>query len=98
MILAVILVALLSSLDATTHHEIVSNVRWNDTDGNSVEAHGGCVLRSPLDGIWYLHGETRKGVSNRKTPPTVDYLTQGINCYSSASLAGPWRFEGKILR
>ena len=97
MILAV-LVALLPSLDATTHHEIVSDVRWNDTDGNSVEAHGGCVLRSPLDGIWYLYGETRKGVSNRKTPPTVDYLTQGINCYSSASLAGPWRFEGKILR
>ena len=60
MVLAVILVALLRSLNATTHHEIVSDVRWNDTDGNSVEAHGGCVLRSPLDGIWYLYGETKR--------------------------------------
>ena len=66
---------------------------WNDTCGLPVEAHGGCVLQSPLNLRWYLYGETRKyPVTTNLSADVHEYrgLAQGINCYSASSLAGPW--------
>lgn len=59
--------------------------RWLDSDGARIEAHGGSILRDPADLQWYWYGETRK---------TGD---PGVNCYSSHSLGGPWRFRGRVL-
>eukprot|EP00928_Gymnodinium_smaydae_P058717 TRINITY_DN41912_c0_g1_i1.p1 TRINITY_DN41912_c0_g1~~TRINITY_DN41912_c0_g1_i1.p1 ORF type:complete len:448 (+),score=20.84 TRINITY_DN41912_c0_g1_i1:33-1376(+) len=59
---------------------------WKDTQGKRIEAHGGGMLLSPVDARWYWFGETRK-----VWPP------EGINCYSSSSIDGPWSFEGRVF-
>mmetsp|Transcript_7450 Transcript_7450/g.17656 ORF Transcript_7450/g.17656 Transcript_7450/m.17656 type:complete len:379 (+) Transcript_7450:25-1161(+) len=61
---------------------------WLDTDSNKIEAHGAGMLQSPTDGRWYWYGESKK------TPHLADH---GVNCYSSETLAGPWRFEGRVF-
>jgi hypothetical protein len=68
-----------------------SCARWNDTDGNGIEAHGGSVsqfqkLRKPLL-FWY--GTTAAAKSGGHS--------DSINCYSSLSIAGPWNNEGRVL-
>eukprot|EP00928_Gymnodinium_smaydae_P070894 TRINITY_DN54636_c0_g1_i1.p1 TRINITY_DN54636_c0_g1~~TRINITY_DN54636_c0_g1_i1.p1 ORF type:complete len:625 (-),score=118.48 TRINITY_DN54636_c0_g1_i1:56-1930(-) len=60
---------------------------WLDTAGNRIEAHGAGMLYSEPHGRWYWYGESKKGENEEA----------GINCYSSASLAGPWTFEGRVL-
>jgi len=45
------------------------------------------MLQSPVDGNWYWYGETRKTGSSA-----------GVNCYSSESIAGPWKFEGEVFK
>mmetsp|Transcript_93749 Transcript_93749/g.292130 ORF Transcript_93749/g.292130 Transcript_93749/m.292130 type:complete len:363 (-) Transcript_93749:139-1227(-) len=82
-------VLLLLSRSAAQPRVIRSDTHWNDTDGNRVEAHGAGLLRSPTDGRWYWYGESRK---------SLDWKEASVNCYSSASLAGPWRFEGQVIR
>ncbi len=62
---------------------IKNGVQWTDTDGNSVQAHGGNLLR--VGDRWYLIGEDRS-----------DCWNPDVNLYSSADLQ-TWRFEGKVL-
>ena len=66
---------------------------WTDTDGNRIEAHAAGMLQSPLDGKWYWYGETAKG-----TVESDGSIPHGVNCYSSSDLAGPWQFEGQVLK
>ena len=66
---------------------------WTDTDGNRIEAHAAGMLQSPLDGKWYWYGETAKG-----TIESDGSMPHGVNCYSSSDLAGPWQFEGQVLK
>ena len=66
---------------------------WTDTDGNRIEAHAAGMLQSPLDGKWYWYGETAKG-----TVESDGSMPHGVNCYSSSDLAGPWQFEGQVLK
>ena len=66
---------------------------WTDTDGNRIEAHAAGMLQSPLDGKWYWYGETAKG-----TVESDGSMPHGVNCYSSTDLAGPWQFEGQVLK
>ena len=66
---------------------------WTDTDGNRIEAHAAGMLQSPLDGKWYWYGETAKGTVERDGS-----MPHGVNCYSSSDLAGPWQFEGQVLK
>mmetsp|Transcript_44380 Transcript_44380/g.99911 ORF Transcript_44380/g.99911 Transcript_44380/m.99911 type:complete len:389 (-) Transcript_44380:6-1172(-) len=63
-------------------------VHWLDTDGNRIEAHSASVLQHPSGDRWYWYGESKK---------TSSLGDHGINCYSAASLAGPWKFEGEVL-
>merc|ERR1719356_818782 len=46
------------------------------------------MLQSPLDNRWYWFGESEK------TDTLEDH---GVNCYSAATLAGPWKNEGKVF-
>jgi hypothetical protein len=78
--------------------EIVSGEIWKDTEGNSINAHGGGIMYH--DGTYYWYGEY-KGDST--------YLLEwvegwdcyradagGVSCYSSINLTD-WKFEGVVL-
>ena len=66
---------------------------WTDTDGNRIEAHAAGMLQSPLDEKWYWYGESAKG-----SVDSDGSMLHGVNCYSSSDLAGPWQFEGRVLK
>lgn len=72
--------------DPATTQAVYNDAHILDTDGNRVEAHAAGMLQH--DGRWYWYGESKK---------TADLGSHGVNCYSSASLAGPWAFEGNVL-
>jgi beta-galactosidase len=61
--------------------------KWRDDKGEPIEAHGAGFLKDPIGGRWYWYGESRK---------TKNLNSHGVNCYSAASLAGPWRREGAV--
>jgi hypothetical protein len=64
---------------------IYSGVPWFDDKGNTVSAHGGCIVK---DGSrYYLFGERHSDTSN---------AFAGFNCYSSADLYN-WKFESIAL-
>eukprot|EP00729_Bicosta_minor_P013781 gene13781-23970_t len=67
----------------TTH-----TAHWNDTDGNRIEAHAAGMFQDPISSTWYWYGESKKD---------NDLKDHGVNCYSSASIAGPWKFEGQVI-
>ena len=60
---------------------------WNDTDGNRIEAHSAGMLLAG-DGQWYWYGESKK---------SSDPSDHGVSCYSSPTLAGPWKNLGLVL-
>ncbi|WP_458692804.1 glycoside hydrolase family 43 protein [Phocaeicola sartorii] len=61
--------------------------QWKDTDGNYINAHGGCVLQH--EGTYYWFGEHR---------PAEGFSTQaGVNCYASANLK-EWKHLGIALQ
>ncbi len=62
---------------------ITNGKLWIDTDGNTVQAHGGNILQ--VGKRWYLIGEDRSGSWN-----------PDVNLYSSTDLQ-TWRFEAKVL-
>merc|ERR1719401_2461811 len=72
---------------ASSKHIVRSDVHWNDTDGNRIEAHGAGLLQSPIDKRWYWYGESKKG----------ELESPGVNCYSADTLAGPWQHEGRVF-
>jgi len=61
--------------------------KWRDDKGEPIEAHGAGLMKDPVGGRWYWYGESRK---------TQNLTSHGVNCYSSDSLAGPWRREGSV--
>lgn len=67
---------------------------WYDTEGNSIQAHGGMILRH--EGTYYWYGENKNG-STSVAPSgdiRVDFI--GISCYSSTDLQ-EWKNEGIVL-
>ena len=64
---------------------------WQDTDGNDIQAHGGCIINH--EGKYYWYGE-HKGTPNRPGLTSVDVI--GISCYSSDDLVN-WHYEGLVL-
>ena len=72
---------------------------WRDTDGNSINAHGGGILF--YEGTYYWYGENKSGRtvlpdSNKSWGGTrVDF--SGVSCYSSTNLYD-WKNEGVVLK
>lgn len=58
-----------------------------DTDGNHINAHGGCIIRCEEQGLWYWYGEERD----------CDHRPQtGISAYTSPDLKS-WAYAGTVL-
>ncbi len=75
-------------------HFVVPDTHWNDTSGKRIEAHAAGMLQSPDDQRWYWFGESKK--LDESSDPHK-YETQGVNCYSATTIAGPWKNEGQVL-
>lgn len=54
---------------------------WKDTNGNDIQAHGGCIVNH--GGVYYWYGE-HKGADNCTGTNRVDVI--GVSCYSSINL------------
>lgn len=70
---------------------------WKDTDGNSINAHGGGILYH--EGTYYWYGEYKKGKTVLPEWATWEcYRTDvtGVSCYSSQDLLN-WKFESIVL-
>jgi hypothetical protein len=85
-LLLVITTTLAALLQAA--HIVYPDTHWKDTDGNRIEAHAAGMLQSPTDNRWYWYGESKK---------TGDDREHGVNCYSAATIAGPWTNHGQVL-
>eukprot|EP00912_Choanoflagellata_sp_UC4_P000009 UC4_evm3s7 len=53
-----------------------------------IEAHAAGMFQDPTSHRWFWYGESKK---------TSDLADHGVNCYSSASIAGPWTFVGQVI-
>ena len=62
---------------------------WHDTEGNTIQAHGGMILEH--EGMYYWYGENKE-----KTTGKDDIWHWGVRCYSSHDLYN-WKDEGIIL-
>ncbi len=80
-----IMMAFCVSAQAGNKHVVTikNGVLWTDTDGKTVQAHGGNIIQ--VGKMWYLIGEDRS-----------DSWNPDVNLYSSENLRD-WKFEGKIL-
>ncbi|KAL3844673.1 hypothetical protein ACJIZ3_002076 [Penstemon smallii] len=70
---------------------------WLDTDGNPIQAHGGCILYDEESKTYYWYGEYKDGPTyhaHRKGAARVDVI--GVGCYSSKDL-WTWKSEGIVL-
>lgn len=67
------------------YNAICSGVPWFDDKGNTVSAHGACIVKD--GGRYFLFGERHSDTSN---------AFAGFNCYSSADLYN-WKFESIAL-
>lgn len=81
-------------------NEVIHNgLKWRDTDGNFINAHGGCILYH--DSIYYWYGEYKGDSTYRldwvKTWECWRTEAGGISCYSSRDLVN-WKFEGLVLQ
>ena len=68
-----------------------------DTNGERINAHGGCVLLQ--DGVYYWYGEIKKGRTMRVAQSTWENYhvpAGGISCYSSHDMIN-WKNEGVAL-
>ncbi|XP_024364539.1 uncharacterized protein [Physcomitrium patens] len=72
--------------------------QWRDTDGKTIQAHGGGILYVEGTQTFYWYGENKDGPTyhaGKHGLARVDVL--GISCYSSKDLWA-WKFEGMALR
>lgn len=82
--LTVLLLCLGNTQEARAQWTTIRNGQaWTDTNGNSVQAHGGNCLK--VGKRWYLIGEDRSSSWN-----------PDVNLYSTTDFA-TWRFEGKVI-
>lgn len=70
---------------------------WLDTDGNTIQAHGGGILYDHKTAKYYWYGENKDGPTYQIHPEgaqRVDII--GVSCYSSEDLWS-WTHEGIVL-
>jgi len=70
---------------AQKNNAIYSGIPWFDEKGNTVSAHGGCIIKDKRR--YYFFGEKHSDTSN---------AFAGFNCYSSTDLYN-WKFESIAL-
>ena len=68
------------------YKSIYSGITLFDTNGNIINAHGGCIVKE--NNTFYLFGECHTDTSNAFI---------GFNCYSSTDLYN-WKFERRVLK
>lgn len=71
---------------------------WLDTDGNTIQAHGGGIMYDHKTARFYWYGENKDGPTYQARPKgtqRVDII--GVSCYSSKDLWS-WTHEGIVLR
>eukprot|EP00935_MAST-01C_sp_MAST-1C-sp1_P002166 g2166.t1 len=66
---------------------------WIDTDGNQIEAHGGCILK--IGGVYHWYGSTKKEL-DYKGAKCLFECSLGINLYTSTDLLS-WKFAGLVF-
>ena len=87
-------------MSCTNRHvkEIIHTAIWRDTDGNTINAHGGGILY--YNNIYYWYGEFKGDSTYRLEKVTTweCYRAEagGVSCYSSRNLLD-WKFEGIVL-
>ena len=71
---------------------------WYDTEGNEIQAHGGCIIKHDCTYYWY--GEHKGGETKIYKRPSGDEVARidviGVSCYSSKNLKD-WKYEGLAL-
>lgn len=67
---------------------------WYDTDGNSIQAHGGMILFH--EGRYYWYGENKNGATSIAPSGDIRVDFIGISCYSSTDCLH-WKNEGIVL-
>ena len=67
---------------------------WNDTDGNPIQAHGGCIIK--VDDTYYWYGENKGAKTSVSSKGTARIPLIGVSCYSSKDLYN-WKYEGLAL-
>lgn len=72
-------------MNGAAHGAVVNGVPWFDDRGETVNAHGGCIVED--GGRYYLFGEYKTDDKN---------VFAGFSCYSSTDLV-TWRFERVAL-
>lgn len=84
-------------LSQTLTPPVITGGKWNDIEGEPINAHGAGVLYH--DGLFYLFGEIKKGTTWLVPGQSwEDYRVPagGVSCYSSADLHH-WKYEGVAL-
>ena len=67
---------------------------WHDTEGNTIQAHGGMILEH--EGMYYWYGENKNGPTSIAPSGDIRVDFIGISCYSSADCMN-WKYEGLAL-
>lgn len=67
---------------------------WHDTEGNTIQAHGGMILEQ--EGMYYWYGENKNGPTSIAPSGDIRVDFIGISCYSSADCMN-WKYEGLAL-
>jgi hypothetical protein len=70
---------------------------WRDTNGETINAHGGGILFHK--GVYYWYGEIKKGKTWRVPNSNWEnfrVVAGGVSCYSSKDLLN-WKYEGVAL-
>lgn len=70
----------------TKNSNIISGVPWFDQNGETVNAHGGCLIKE--NNRYYFFGEYKTDEKN---------CFNGFSCYSSENLT-EWRNDGVVLK
>lgn len=71
------------------NHSMKPGQPWLDTNGQRIQAHGGCVIY--VDGTFYWYGENKE-----KSLSEYDIWHWGVRLYSSVDLYN-WKDEGLIM-
>ncbi|MBQ2001997.1 MAG: family 43 glycosylhydrolase [Bacteroidaceae bacterium] len=82
---SILITLLLALCTRAVSQTIVNGVPWFDQNGNTVNAHGACIVKE--NGKFYLFGEWKSDTSNS---------FPGFSCYSSDNLSD-WEFRRVVL-